>query len=126
MANLLCSGSIPSFEFPTLGGKLAMPRRHKLLLILSASIILVARYSSLAQDSVWVRNVSARASMQERTLAQARTYALQLAREEAVKTAFGTTTLSNCIGSEPSRRQPTEGSSYGRRLDDHIFIGAAP
>ncbi len=103
-----------------------MPRRGTLRLILCASIILVVQYSSLAQDSVWIRNVSARASMQERTQAQARTYTLQLAREEAVKTAFGTTTLSNCIGSEPSRRQPTEGSSYGRRLDDRIFTDAAP
>lgn len=47
-----------------------------------------------AQDAQWIRDVKARASMENRTQDQARDYARQQARAEAVKQAVGVTIFS--------------------------------
>lgn len=60
-------------------------------------MVLLHPLAAIAEDSLWVRNVTARASMEERTQVQARNRALQLARDEAVRSAFGTTILSNFL-----------------------------
>ncbi len=72
-----------------------MLNRRAFLIFFSFFMVLGAYDAVLAQDSLWVKGIEGRVSMEGRTPEQARNEALQRAREKAVKTAVGTTLLSS-------------------------------
>jgi len=73
-----------------------IPAKQSALLIhLELLVMFLISGTLVAQDSVWVRGVTARASMETRSLQEARALAIQHARDEAVKRAFGTSIASS-------------------------------